>query len=498
MRASGILMPIFSLPGKYGIGCFSKEAYRFIDFLKESGQTYWQLLPLGPTSYGDSPYQSFSTFAGNPYFIDLETLVEKGWISKATLAKADLGTDETRIDYAKLYENRFPILYKAYQNSNISSDKAFTKYCKDNAYWIKDYALFMALKDLFDGKSFYEWPKAIRQRDEKAMLEYKKSLASEIEFYEFLQYEFACEWKALRSYANEKGILIIGDIPIYVAADSADVWAHPEMFQMDKKGNPTKVAGCPPDAFSETGQLWGNPLYDWKQHEKSEFEWWLKRIGKCSELYDVLRIDHFRGFDEYYAIPAKDETAENGKWLKGPGMKLFSKVKEAFPNTTIIAEDLGLITDSVRKLVMDSGYPNMKVLEFAFNSPEGPGASEYVPCNYGHNCVVYTGTHDNETLAGWSKNIGNTTLKNIRDYVGNAKLKKADVPDALVRLALGSVADMCIIPLQDYMGLENEARMNHPSTLGGNWLWRCTKRQLNKSLFSKVEKLTRIYGRINR
>ncbi len=497
MRASGILLPVFSLPGKYGIGCFSKEAYKFVDFLCESGQTYWQLLPLGPTSYGDSPYQSFSTFAGNPYFIDLEKLIEKGWLSRAAVNKLDFGQDIERIDYAKLYEQRFPILYKAYENSNIASDKEFVKFCKENAYWIKDYAMFMALKDLFGGKSFFEWPKAIRERDEKAMAEYERQLALEIEFYEFLQYEFICEWKDLRAYANEKGIKIIGDIPIYVASDSAEVWAHPEMFQMDAKGNPSKVAGCPPDGFSATGQLWGNPLYDWKQHEKTGFEWWLKRIGKCSELYDILRIDHFRGFDEYYAIPAKDKTAEHGKWMKGPGMKLFSEVKKAYPDTTIIAEDLGFITDTVRKLVKDSGYPNMKVLEFAFDSRDSAGASEYMPCNYDSNCVVYTGTHDNETLAGWVGSITGIEIKNIRDYVGNAKLKKSEIPDALIRLALSSVADMCIIPLQDYMGLGNEARMNHPSTLGGNWLWRFTGRQLNKKLTSKVGTLTKIYGRTN-
>ena len=319
-----------------------------------------------------------------------------------------------------------------------------------------------------------------------------------MEFYEFLQYEFDRQWTALKAYANEKGVEIIGDIPIYVAFDSSDVWAHPEMFQMDKKGNPKAVAGCPPDAFALTGQLWGNPLYDWKTHEATGFDWWIRRIKKCKELYDVIRIDHFRGFDEYYSIPAKDKTAEFGSWKKGPGMKLFSKIQAACPDTNIIAEDLGFITDTVRKLVSDSGYPNMKVLEFAFDS-RGSGSenlSEYLPFFYTQNCVVYTGTHDNATLAGWVNQIKKNEIQNIRNYVAKPELTKKEIPDEIIRLAQSCVADWCIIPLQDYMGLGDEARINIPSTLGGNWRWRCRKDQLTKDLAKKILKGTQTYGRI--
>lgn len=498
MRASGILLPIFSLPGEYGIGCFSKEAYRFVDFLEKAGQKYWQILPLGPTSYGDSPYQSFSTFAGNPYFIDLQELVKQKLITKARIAKADFGSNETDIDYEKLYQNRFAILFEAYKKSNIAENEDFKKFCKKNVYWLEDYALFMAIKDSFGGVSFAEWPNDIRLREKSAMDRYKKDLAEQVEFYEFLQYEFDRQWTALKAYANEKGVEIIGDIPIYVAFDSSDVWAHPEMFQMDKKGNPKAVAGCPPDAFALTGQLWGNPLYDWKTHEATGFDWWIRRIKKCKELYDVIRIDHFRGFDEYYSIPAKDKTAEFGSWKKGPGMKLFSKIQAACPDTNIIAEDLGFITDTVRKLVSDSGYPNMKVLEFAFDS-RGSGSenlSEYLPFFYTQNCVVYTGTHDNATLAGWVNQIKKNEIQNIRNYVAKPELTKKEIPDEIIRLAQSSVADWCIIPLQDYMGLGDEARINIPSTLGGNWRWRCRKDQLTKDLAKKILKGTQTYGRI--
>lgn len=495
MRASGILMPVFSLPGKYGIGCFSKEAYKFVDFLEKSGQKYWQMLPLGPTSYGDSPYQSFSTFAGNPYFIDLEELIKDKLLTRAAVEKADFGCCETDIDYAKLYEMRFPLLFTAYENSQIGKNAEFKSFLKENAHWIYDYAFFMALKDLFGGKSFIEWPEDIRLRDEKAMEKYERQLMEQIEFYEFLQYKFFSQWKNLKSYANEKGIKIIGDIPIYVAFDSADVWAHPEMFQMTEEGFPIAVAGCPPDGFSATGQLWGNPLYAWDKHEETGFAWWLSRIEKCSELYDVIRIDHFRGFDEYYTIPYGDPTAEFGKWEKGPGMKLFSKIQETYPDNRIIAEDLGYITDTVRQLVKDSGYPNMKVLEFAFDSRDSSDASDYLPYLYDKNCVVYTGTHDNETLAGWVNHIQPHEIKNIRNYVGQPKLSKKEIPDVLIRMAHACTADLCIIPMQDYLGLGDEARINQPSTLGGNWRCRFTKDQFSAALSKKILKLTQIYGR---
>ena len=498
MRASGILMPVFSLPGKYGIGCFSKEAYRFVDYLSKSGQSYWQILPLGPTSYGDSPYQSFSTFAGNPYFIDLDSLIERKLLSLSQVRKTDFGADIHDIDYGKLYENRFKLLRIAFANSDVLDSDEFHDFEKKNEFWLKDYAFFMALKDHFNGKSFELWPSDIRFREDKAMQEYEELLREDIRFYEFLQFEFSLEWTRLKAYANEKGISIIGDIPIYVAYDSADVWAHPELFQVNSDGSLSGVAGCPPDAFSATGQLWGNPLYNWDYHIKTDFAWWIRRVSKCRELYDVIRIDHFRGFDEYYSIPAKDKTAEFGKWEKGPGMLLFEAIDKAMPNTRIIAEDLGYITDSVRKLVNDSGYPNMKVLEFAFDAGDSWGASDYLPCNYSKNCVVYTGTHDNETLAGWVNSISNAQIKMIREYVGNKSMPKRDLPVALIRLAQSSVADMCIIPMQDYLGLDNRARINFPSTLGTNWRWRADSGMFTSTLSKKIYALTKTYGRIRR
>ena len=489
-------MPVFSLPGKYGIGCFSKEAYKFVDFLKKAGQKYWQILPLGPTSYGDSPYQSFSTFAGNPYFIDLDQLVKEKLLTKSQLNAFDFGSCDTDIDYAKLYENRFAALKLAFAKSNIEANADFAAFVSENAFWIEDYALFMAVKDSLGGISFNQWPEDIRTRQTAAMESYREKFAQEILFYEFLQFEFFKQWSALKQYANEKGILIIGDIPIYVSADSSDVWANTDLFQMDENANPTLVAGCPPDGFSATGQLWGNPVYDWARHEETGFAWWISRMSKCRELYDVLRIDHFRGFDEYYAIPAKDTTAEFGTWKQGPGMKLFTAINEALPNTEIIAEDLGYITDTVKQLVADSGYPNMKVLEFAFDSRDSSGSSMYLPHNYDKNCVVYTGTHDNETLVGWVKSIQPAEVKMIKNYVGIPSLTKKEIPEALIRLAQASTAEWCIIPIQDYMGLGNEARINHPSTLGGNWRWRVLAEQLDKDLAAKIYKGTKTYGRL--
>ncbi len=489
-------MPVFSLPGKYGIGCFSKEAYRFVDFLAKSGQRYWQILPLGPTSYGDSPYQSFSTFAGNPYFIDLDSLIQRKLLSSSAVRKTDFGSDIHDIDYGKLYENRFRLLRIAFSNSQILDSEDFLNFEKKNEFWLKDYAFFMALKDHFNGKSFELWPSDIRFREEAAMHSYEELLREDIRFYEFLQFEFSLEWTKLKSYANEKGISIIGDIPIYVAYDSTDVWAHPELFQVNSDGSLSSVAGCPPDGFSATGQLWGNPLYNWDYHIKTDFAWWILRMSKCRELYDVIRIDHFRGFDEYYSIPAKDTTAEFGKWEKGPGMLLFEQIEKSMPGTKIIAEDLGYITDSVRKLVSDSGYPNMKVLEFAFDARDSSGPSNYLPFNYSQNCVVYTGTHDNETLAGWIHSITGAEIKMIREYVGNKTLAKKDIPDAMIRLAQSSTANLCIIPLQDYLGLDNRARINYPSTLGTNWRWRSDRSMFTSGLSRKIYGFTKTYGRL--
>lgn len=499
MRAAGILLPVFSLPGEYGIGCFSKEAYDFIDFLKRAGQTYWQILPLGPTSYGDSPYQSFSTFAGNPYFIDLKSLIEQGLLDEKKVRKADLGHMESRIDYAKQYENRFPLLREAFKNFSVNTGdrKNLEKFRKKNEDWVEDYALFMAVKNHFDDVSFTLWPEDIRLRDADAIARYKNLLQEDVSFYIWLQYEFYREWSALKNYAHKQGIRIIGDLPIYVSPDSADVWANPELFRLDEKRRPTGVAGCPPDGFAPEGQLWGNPLYDWDYHEKTGFAWWKKRIAMAATLYDVIRIDHFRGLDEYYAIPADAKNAVDGKWETGPGMKLVRALKPVLKKASaeIIAEDLGFITDTVRKLVSDSGYPNMKVLEFAFDARDTGSASDYMPYNYPHNCVSYTGTHDNETLLGWFLGLDKATAKYVTDFADAHSTNPENICKSLIRACIASPADTCIIPLQDYMGLDNTARINTPSTLGGNWVWRLRKDRMKKGLASEIRKVTKIYGR---
>lgn len=495
MRASGILLPIFSLPGKYGIGCFSKEAYNFIDFLANAKQKYWQILPLGPTSYGDSPYQSFSTFAGNPYFIDLDSLIERGILDKKSVSKADLGNDANDIDYNKLYLNRFPLLRQAYENSNINKNPQFHEFRRNNEYWLRDYAMFMALKDFFGGGCFTEWPEDIRRRFGYSMDYYQEKLYFDIEFYEFIQYEFYIEWTALKEYANSKGVQIIGDIPIYVAADSADAWAHPELFQMDSEGHPTAVAGCPPDGFSPTGQLWGNPLYNWDYHRNTGYDWWIRRMEKCRQLYDVIRIDHFRGFDEYYSVPAEATDALGGCWMKGPGYDLFNTINNRLPGTEIIAEDLGYITDGVRYLVKQCDYPNMKVLQFAFDSRDSSGPFEYLPYNYDKNCVVYTGTHDNETLRGYLDSILPEEVTLISEYLDMDVNDKDKLVWGLIRTAHSCTAKMCIIPLQDYMCLDNSARINTPSTLGANWRFRFNKSDINKTMAVKIAKLTTTYGR---
>lgn len=493
MRASGILMPVFSLPSRYGIGSFSKSAYQFVDMLKKAGQKYWQILPLCPTSYGDSPYQSFSTYAGNPYFIDLDQLIEEKLLTRKECQACDFGDDPQDIDYGKLYENRFKLLRKAYERANVGEDQEFEAYRRENAWWLDDYALFMAVKDRFDGVAWNEWAEDIRLRWSNAMDYYRKELYYEIEFYSYLQFVFMKQWKKLKNYANINGIEIIGDIPIYVAFDSADAWANPELFQFDSENLPTAVAGCPPDGFSADGQLWGNPLYRWDYHRETGFDWWIRRIAYCSELYDVVRIDHFRGFDEYYSIPYGDTTARNGHWEKGPGIALFEAAKNRLGELNIIAEDLGYITDSVKKLVADSGFPGMKVLEFAFDSRE---KSDYLPYTYEKNSVVYTGTHDNETIAGWYAGLDKSDLKMCTDYMNIDRIPGKEYHWDFIRLAMLSVSDLCVIPIQDYLGLDNRARINHPSTLGTNWRWRLAKGQLSASLLKEIREMTRISGRL--
>ena len=492
MRGSGILLPIASLPSRYGIGAFSKEAYEFVDFLVKAGQTYWQVLPLGPTGYGDSPYQAFSTFAGNPYYIDLEELIENGWLSRKDCDTVDFGNDASKVDYEKIYFGRFKLLRKAYRKSRIEEGKDYTEFVRDNAYWLDNYALYMALKTKYKGKSFYVWKEEDRLRKPAALKAYQKDakFAEEVGFWKFTQYLFFKQWYALKAYANEKGIRIIGDIPIYVAPDSADTWANPELFQLDENNLPVGVAGCPPDYFSPTGQLWGNPLYRWDYHKKTGFDWWLKRLAFCFKMYDVVRIDHFRGFDEYYYIPYGDKTAEFGHWEKGPGFELFAEVKKKLGKQNIIAEDLGLLTPSVIKLVKKTGFPGMKILEFAFDSNED---NDYLPHNYEKNCVVYTGTHDNDTVMGWYPTLGKADKKYALNYLGvkNAKTIAWD----LIRLAMSSVADTAIIPMQDYLELGSEARINTPSTLGNNWDWRMKADAYSVALANKIYTLTKLYGR---
>lgn len=493
-RASGILLPISSLPSPYGIGSFSKSAYEFVDQLVEAGQSYWQILPLGPTSYGDSPYQSFSTFAGNPYFIDLDELVKEGVLTKEECLACHFGKKEDDVDYGTMYQERFPLLRKAYERSRIYENSRYLAFVEENAFWLEDYALFMAVKNCFGGKAWSEWAEDIRLRWGCALDYYRENCYYEIEFYKYLQFTFMEQWTKLKSYANEHGVRIIGDIPIYVAFDSSDAWANPQLFQFDEANMPSAVAGCPPDAFSETGQLWGNPLYRWEYHRQTDFDWWAKRMKHCYQLYDVVRIDHFRGFDEYYSVPFGEETAMNGCWKKGPGMELFHALERKLGRREVIAEDLGFMTDTVRQLVADSGYPNMKVMEFAFEPDEDVS---HLPHTYSQNCVVYTGTHDNDTVVSWYRTLPEEPKAFLHEYLDLAETPAKDIHWKLIRLAMMSTANLCIIPMQDYLGLDGRARMNFPSTLGCNWRWRLKDGQVTKELLKKIREMTRISFRMD-
>ena len=496
-RAAGILLSVSSLPGRFGIGCFSKSAYDFVDWLKEAGQTYWQILPLGPTSYGDSPYQSFSTFAGNPYFISLDELIEEGVLTEKECKNADFGKKADDIDYEKIYKKRYPLLRKAYERSRVSENPDYVRFVEENRWWLSDYALFMAVKDRFEGAPWTEWAEDIRLRWQNAMDYYRRELYYDIEFQQYLQYKFFSQWKKLKAYANEKGIQIIGDIPIYVAMDSADAWAHPELFQLDERNMPAAVAGCPADGFSATGQLWGNPLYRWEYHKSTGYDWWMSRMWFCFQMYDVVRIDHFRGFDEYYSIPYGEETAVNGHWEKGPGIDLFRCMEQRLGKHQVIAEDLGYVTDSVRKMVQESGFPGMKVLEFAFDSRDSGSASDYLPHNYAENSAAYTGTHDNETIAGWFRSITDEERQMARDYLCDQHTPAEELYKSFIALVMRSRSDLCIIPMQDYLGLDNQSRMNQPSTLGKNWKWRLVKGDLSDELKEEILAITRRYGRMN-
>jgi len=489
MRSCGILLPIFSLPSRYGIGGFSKEAYRFIDRLKEAKQSYWQILPLGPTGYGDSPYQSFSSFAGNPYFIDLDTLSSEGLLEPAECQHEI----HDGIDYEWLHQTRFFVLRKAFLRFD-RNQKAFRQFCEEQNVWLDGYSQFMALKEHFGGIVLSDWPEEFRLRKEPALSQLLETLSEEIDFWKFLQFEFYTQWGQIKSYANKNGIQIIGDIPIYVAYDSADVWTHPELFSLDASLIPKAVAGCPPDAFSETGQLWGNPLYEWDYHKKTDYAWWMLRLCHALNFYDVVRIDHFRGFDEYYSIPYGSKTAEHGTWKKGPGIELFRRLDIFCPRANIIAEDLGFLTDSVIALREATGFPGMKILQFAFDARE---ESDYLPHNYEKNCVVYTGTHDNDTMLGWLREASAHDVAFALQYIGT-EASSPHLCRAFIRLAMQSVADLAIIPMQDYLEEDSSARINTPSTLGGNWVYQMKQDSFSTRLVTEIAHMTKLYGRIGK
>ena len=486
-------MPISSLPSPYGIGTFGKCAFAFVDFLKKARQRYWQVLPLGPTSYGDSPYQSFSAIAGNPYFIDLDLLIGEGLLEAGEPAAWNWGNEEGRVAYGSIFENRYRVLEKAFRKAAGDGGRmaALDAYIAGNAWWLNDYALFMALKDAHGGRPWTEWEEPLRLRDPAALAESRAAYGDRIRFYCFLQMLFAQQWKALKAYAGENGVRIIGDLPIYVPLDSADVWAEPEEFQLDETRRPLAVAGVPPDYFCADGQLWGNPLYDWEHMKANGYAWWKRRLKGASDLYEVIRIDHFRGLSAYWSVPVEEETARNGKWVEGPGLDFIHMLKETFPDMEVIAEDLGYLTDDVRALVAESGYPGMKVLQFAFDARE---PSNYLPHTYPRKCICYTGTHDNTTAAAWFSEAAPEDVDVAVRYLGlNAG---EGYHWGLIRGGMSSVADLFVAQMQDYLGLDGGARMNRPGTIGGNnWRWRLLPGELHEELAEKIAEMCRIYGR---
>lgn len=489
-RAGGVLLHISSLPSKYGIGTLGKNAYEFVDRLKKAGQKYWQILPLNPTSFGDSPYQSFSTFAGNPYFIDLDALISEGFLSKDECDGIFWGNDAKKVDFKSVFEGRKRIYSIIYQNFTQNVPKDFENFCKENDLWLSDYALFMAIKDSKFGASFDVWEDGIKKREEGAIAHYSEELKDTVQMYKMLQYFFFKQWRALKNYANLNGIKIIGDLPIYVSLDSADVWSCPEQFDLNEDLVPNFVAGCPPDAFSSTGQLWGNPVYNWEYIKNDGYRWWISRLKKCLEMYDAVRIDHFRGFESFYCIPYGDKTAENGFWRKGPDMSLFDAAKNVLGDMDIIAEDLGFLTPEVYELLGRSGYPGMNVLQFAFDKS---GESKYMPNRHIENSVVYTGTHDNTTLKAWIDEENRENVRFAKKTLG--VLLKRNLPRAMMLCALKSRSALCILTMQDLLSLGKEGRMNTPSTDENNWSFRITERQLNAAKYGFLKKYTRKYGR---
>ncbi len=491
-RSAGILMPVSSLPSPYGIGSFGKSAYDFVDNLVAARQKFWQILPLGSTSFGDSPYASFSAFAGNPYFIDLDKLVEEGLLESDYVHSFMWNMEEQYVDYGLIYNSRFQVLRTAFKNSSHQNLDEYKTFLKENEYWLEGYCLYSACKNKFEGTSWTDWESEIKFRDEESVQELKEELKDDIEFYKFVQYKFYEQWNQLKEYANDKEIEIIGDIPLYVAMDSADVWQHTEFFQLDEELNPTKVAGVPPDVFSETGQRWGNPLYDWKKLEAEDFSWWRKRMEHSARLYDVIRIDHFIGMVKYYAIPAEDEDARNGAWEKGPGLKLIQVMNESIGDKKIIAEDLGVQMPEVVKVLEKSGYPGMKVLEFAF---DGNRKNDHLPYYWTQNTVAYGGTHDNDTLMGYFTGLQSWELGYVREYMECRNGSIEDLVDKIFRTAYASVADLVIFQMQDVLKVGNIGRMNLPSSMGTNWRWRMLQGQFGPEEIEKLRYLCDIYGR---
>ena len=490
MRTSGVLMPISSLPSPYGIGTMGKSARKFVDFLVKGGQTYWQILPICPTSYGDSPYQSFSSFAGNPYFIDLDILCKENLLKKKECESFDWGTSEEYIDYGTMYVSRYALLHKAYARFVKNMPEDFSSFCEAEKDWLEDYTLFMALKDANDGKAWGQWDEKLRVRDAAALDEARKKYAEDIEFYKMLQYLFFKQWRELKAYANENGIEIIGDVPIYVAGDSADVWANKEIFKLNPELKASELAGCPPDCFSPDGQLWGNPVYDWKKLKKQKYSWWIERLNQSFKIYDIVRIDHFRGFESYYSVKAGSNTARKGLWRKGGGKSFFDALPKEFKNK-IIAENLGFLTKEVDELLKYTGFPGMKVLQFSFDSRDDNGKS--LPDDFEKNNVVYTGTHDNDTVLGWCNTADKKDVAYAMRYLG-AK-DKFDLVDKMNECAMNSNANTCILTMQDLLCLGSEARMNTPSTMGENWKWRMSKDDLTSSLANKLLDITKKSGR---